>query len=653
MSSYQVLARKCRPQRFSEIVGQEHITRTLQNAIKQDRVGHAYLFVGSRGIGKTTSARIFAKALNCESGDKVIEPCCACQSCLEIAAGTSLDVQEIDGASHNKVEHVRELREGVQYTPNRGRYRIYIIDEVHMLTPQAWNALLKTLEEPPPHVKFFFATTEPHKVLPTIVSRCQRFDLKRLSVKLIAGRLREIARTENVAIDEGALVAIARAADGGMRDAQSIFDQIIAFCAGNDSRAITESDVTDVFGLASGRELATLAAAVLGNQTDDALTVVGGLAERGRDLERFYSDFVLFFRNVMMAQVRADSAGALDVSQAELDDIMAIAKQTPPPLIRRGLEALVAEEYRLKMALNKRVYLEVALVKVMDDLHSVRLDDVIRRLNQIRGTEELPETAAVTVTAPRVTLPPRADAARPETDPAEGPPMEENRQVPASSDIPAAVKAPPPSAEIAPPQAPPAEPAAVRAAPVETPSEASGQGGDTHAETVDEFDPEDYPEEEDMDADVAEGDVESFDTMEAKAAELLTRLIGLFKKDPTQSFRIMVLEKLRPVGFRSGVLEVAYPQDLPDNELAELKNPEMEAFLNDRLVTFTGDPTSRILIKRWKDGVSDEARGRRLVSTPEVMERVKKNAFVQEVVDLFQGEIIDVRGKMTDTPENG
>ena len=664
MSSYQVLARKCRPQRFSEIVGQEHITRTLQNAIKQDRVGHAYLFVGSRGIGKTTSARIFAKALNCESGDRVIEPCCECQSCLEIAAGTSLDVQEIDGASHNKVEHVRELREGVQYTPNRGRYRIYIIDEVHMLTPAAWNALLKTLEEPPPHVKFFFATTEPHKVLPTIVSRCQRFDLKRLSVKLIAGRLREIAQAENVQIDEGALVAIARAADGGMRDAQSIFDQIIAFCGGDDSQTISEADVTDVFGLASGRELAHLAASVLGNRPEEALSTVASLAERGRDLDRFYSDFVLFFRNVMMAQVCADPAASLDVSHAELEDITAIAGQAPPPLIRRGLEALIDEEHRLKMALNKRVYLEVALVKVMDDLHSARLADVIQRLNQIRGTEDVPEIPAVDSAPPTISLPRRETPVEKET--AEKPPGISGHDEPA----PSTGEAPPetgasPTAETAPESKKKDIEKQEEASPAENPVEpispepGEDDGTDDDEEMWDEdeataeAEADDYTDDNPIGAALTADIAESLAGDEQKATALLNRLVGLFKKDPTQSFRLMVLNKLRPVSFRNGVLEIAYPDDLPENEVNELKNPEMVAFLDQYLATFTGDPNSRVLIKRWIDGVSDEERGRRLVSTPEVMERVKHNPFVQEVVDLFQGELIDVRGKMTGTSEPG
>ena len=217
--AYQVIARKWRPQKFSEVVGQEHIVKTLKNEITLNRTAHAYLFVGPRGIGKTTIARIFAKALNCRD-QKNGEPCGKCPSCISITDGSSLDVIEIDGASNNSVDNVRTLRDEVHYTPVGGKYKIYIIDEVHMLSPGAWNALLKTVEEPPSHVKFFFATTEAHRVLGTIVSRCQRFDLQRIPMKLIALNLREIADSEKIRIEDGAIAAIARAADGGMRDGQ-------------------------------------------------------------------------------------------------------------------------------------------------------------------------------------------------------------------------------------------------------------------------------------------------------------------------------------------------------------------------------------------------------------------------------------------------
>src|SRR5216110_39057 len=248
--SYQVIARKYRPQRFGDVVGQEHVTQTLANAIKQKRTAHAYLFCGPRGTGKTTIARIFAKCLNCTDGPKVdfdeADP-----RCTEIAEGRSLDVLEIDGASNRGIDEIRELRETARYAPASSKFKIYIVDEVHMLTKEAFNALLKTLEEPPAHVKFMFATTEPEKVLPTILSRCQRFDLRRIPIALIVKHLACIAKQEKVEIDQAALYAVARGADGGMRDAESTLDQLISFCGPR----IMEADVLSMFGLASRSQI--------------------------------------------------------------------------------------------------------------------------------------------------------------------------------------------------------------------------------------------------------------------------------------------------------------------------------------------------------------------------------------------------------------
>ena len=384
--AYQVLARKWRPQTFAEVVGQEHISRTLRNAIIQNRIGHAYLFVGSRGIGKTTTARIFAKALNCANNVDG-EPCCQCQSCREVAAGTSMDVIEIDGASHNKVEHIRDIRENVQYTPVNGKYKIYIIDEVHMLTPQAWNALLKTLEEPPEHVKFLFATTEPHKVLPTIISRCQRFDLKRISVPLIVQRLRQIADGEHIHVEDNALAAIARAADGGMRDAQSIFDQMIAFCGGlADGELITEKDVIDVFGL-----------------VNRAMVVLQALADSGRDLERLFGDLINYVRNIMVAGICDDPSKFLEVSDSELADLIGIGRSIDRQMVQRILQGLVAQEWSFRAAVNKRIYFETVLARVMLDAHSVQLDDIIARLNVLTGVlppDQLPPPRPAVVIPP-------------------------------------------------------------------------------------------------------------------------------------------------------------------------------------------------------------------------------------------------------------
>src|SRR5690349_21456571 len=310
--AYQVIARKYRPQRFGDVVGQEHVTQTLANAIQQNRIAHAYLFCGPRGTGKTTIARIFAKCLNCTDGPSVTfsdkDP-----RCQEIAEGRSLDVLEIDGASNNGVEQVRELRETCKYAPASSKFKIYIIDEVHMLTTAAFNALLKTLEEPPEHVKFMFATTDPEKVLPTILSRCQRFDLRRIPASLIVQQLSQIASQEKVAISPEALHAIARGADGGMRDAESTLDQLISFCGDK----IEEPDVLSMFGLTAQSQLLELSRAILNGEVEVALRQLNELATQGKDLGRLLSDLLEHFRNLLIFQVSRGDLNLVEVSEAE------------------------------------------------------------------------------------------------------------------------------------------------------------------------------------------------------------------------------------------------------------------------------------------------------------------------------------------------
>src|SRR5436190_5146403 len=346
--AYQVIALKYRPQRFRDVVGQEHVTQTLANAIQQKRIAHAYLFCGPRGTGKTTIARIFAKSLNCTGGPQV-DFDDDDSRCREIAEGRSLDVLEIDGASNRGIEEIRELRETVKYAPASSKFKIYIIDEVHMLTKEAFNALLKTLEEPPAHVKFMFATTEPEKVLPTILSRCQRFDLRRIPIKLIVDHLRMIAAKEKVTIDEPALHAIARGADGGMRDAESALDQLISFC-GN---AIVEPDVLSMFGLTSQAQLLSLSAGLLNGEVQSVLSEFNELARHGKDFGKFLADLLQHLRNLLVFQISRGDTRLLEVSEAEAATLSAQAALANSDGLTRVMETLTQTETSLRDAASK------------------------------------------------------------------------------------------------------------------------------------------------------------------------------------------------------------------------------------------------------------------------------------------------------------
>ncbi len=377
---YEVIARKYRPQHFAEVIGQDHVVQTLANAIEQKRIAHAYLFCGPRGTGKTTIARIFAKCLNCAGGPKIAfddkDP-----RCIEIAEGRSLDVLEIDGASNNGVEQVRELRETCKYAPANSKFKIYIIDEVHMLSTAAFNALLKTLEEPPAHVKFMFATTDPEKVLPTILSRCQRFDLRRIPNALITKHLAHIAKKEKVKIDEAALHAIARGADGAMRDAESTLDQLISFCG----EKIEEADVLSMFGLAAQSQVLGLSRAVLAGEIQTALTELNALAQNGKDLGRLLADLLNHFRNLLIYQISRGDLNLLEVSEAEVAALKEQASLASTESLTRILEVLTDSELRLRDAASKKILLEVTLLKAIEARSAISLDSVLKQLNTLRG----------------------------------------------------------------------------------------------------------------------------------------------------------------------------------------------------------------------------------------------------------------------------
>jgi DNA polymerase-3 subunit gamma/tau len=383
--SYQVFARKYRPKTFEDVLGQDHVVRTLKNAITQNRLAHAYLFVGPRGTGKTSTSRIFAKALNCTGGPRVdFDP--DEDVCVEIAEGRSLDVTEIDGASNNGVDDVRALRESVNYAPARGQFRIYYIDEVHMLSTSAFNALLKTLEEPPAHVKFIFATTEAHKILPTILSRCQRFDLRKIPAPMIAKHLLHIAELERVELEPLAAHAIAAGADGGMRDAQSMLDQLVAFCGSR----IAEQDVLDVFGFTSHQSIGGLCGAILSGRSAEALDRVCQEAEQGRDLTRLLTDLIFHLRNLMVHQVDPEIA-MRDMPPETAAMLSEQAGQISREKLLLLIDQFAEVESTMKWALNKRLYLEVGIIRATQLLGESTLSDVILALRgSLEGAPGLP-----------------------------------------------------------------------------------------------------------------------------------------------------------------------------------------------------------------------------------------------------------------------
>ena len=378
--SYEVFARKYRPQTFDDLVGQSHVAQTLKNAVAQNRLAHAYLFVGPRGIGKTSTARILAKALNCLNSDKpTVTPCGVCDNCREIAAGNSLDVIEIDGASNNSVEDVRELRDNVRYAPAKGRYKIYLIDEVHMLSQAAFNALLKTLEEPPPHVKFIFATTEPQKVLATIVSRCQRFDLHRIPANLIAQHLQFIAGKEKISLEPPAAHAIARGAEGGLRDAESMLDQLVAFCG----EKISESDVLSVFGFTSEQTVIDLTGRILRGETAGALDVLYQQSETGKDMMRLMSDLIVYLRDLLVFKAKPDALTE-DVDPDVQKALAAHADSIETDRLLELIDQFGEAEGRMKWAPNKKLHFEVAIIKAIQSLGQATLDEVIQKLGDLR-----------------------------------------------------------------------------------------------------------------------------------------------------------------------------------------------------------------------------------------------------------------------------
>ena len=386
--SYTALYRKWRPTCFEEVRGQDHIVKTLKNQINSGRIGHAYLFCGTRGTGKTSIAKIFARAVNCEHPVDG-SPCGECSMCRQIAEGASLNVVEIDAASNNGVENIRDIREQVQYPPTDGRYRVYIIDEVHMLSIGAFNALLKTLEEPPSYVIFILATTEVHKIPITILSRCQRYDFKRISIDTIAGRLAELTQAEQIDVDDRALRYVARAADGSMRDALSLLDQCVAFHFGE---KLTYDNVLEVLGAVDNRVFSKLFQAVLASDTKACIREIEEMIIQGRDLSQLVNDFVWYMRNLLIAKTTDEPGDMLDMSEENLAVLKEEAAGVDTETLMRYIRIFSELSGQLRYASQKRILVEIAFIKLTTPSMEQNLDSILQRITLLeQKMQEMPD----------------------------------------------------------------------------------------------------------------------------------------------------------------------------------------------------------------------------------------------------------------------
>jgi len=624
--SYLVLARKWRPKFFDDVVGQKHVARTLENSIEQDRVHHAYLFCGARGVGKTSTARILAKCLNCEQGP-TSSPCYECQSCKDITEGQSVDVHEIDGASNRGINEIRELREGVRYAPSQGRFKIYIIDEVHMLTTEAFNALLKTLEEPPDHAYFIFATTEPQKIPITILSRCQRFDFKRISQDDIVDHLTMICEQEELDVETEALQLIARQADGAMRDALSLLDQVIGF-AGDE---IDEDEVANILGVANREHLFDISRAVLAREAQGALSALDLVDRYGYDLQQFASELVTHLRDLTVCAAAEQPARVTDLTASELEEAqsqleaMEVTGERRRQLLHRYFSVMAEGARKMTRSPYPKLIFEMTLVRLTDLEPLVELDLLVDRLEALEGEFddlEMPDDSSV---------PPRpADQSPPEAEQTTGR-TETERAAPRES-----------SADGG------AEAGDDRSADEETDDEDADQEGASSAASPDRVDPP-PPEPSPIDAPEANGD----STGEPEGPVATEAGGGIEIEDPgdPEARWERVVERLRHLYGTTGVkFEWAHPRSFADGTIELGCNREHYSFFqrDDHLADiedaaaalFGGDWHASI--EPWAEQEADDRETLAQKREAEYQERkrnlreeVRQNPAVRQAAELF------------------